>query len=263
MTIRPLFRIPLTLSDPDQTIPIADYNAAVASLAGLMSWHTAHPDYLTKDGSDRVSALLDRSGHSRTFAQATAGNQPLYQAAQINGQGVITLAPARFDRMTWSGTFPTGGAGDHTKVVVMKGVGVVSGTAQNILFGGSGIADGKHLLVRSLSGTGVATNAVDSSPDQVAPATPFLNDTWGLLIGSFKAGVGRASVSVNGTVAQATDSDATVSVTTLQLGNSSGGLNAQVAEIMIFNIDLHDAANTAALAIVKGYVLATYGIVSN
>lgn len=262
MTIRPLFRVPLTLSDPDSTIPIADYNAAVAALAGLMSWHTAHPDYLTKDGSERVSALLDRSGNSRTFVQATGGLQPLYEAAQINSQGVITFTPARFDRMTWGGVFPSGGAGDHTKVVVMKGINVVAGTAQNILFGGSGIADGKHLLVRSLSGTGIATNAVDSSPDQVAPATPFLNNTWGLLIGSFKAGVGRASVSVNGAVTQVTDADAAVAVTTLQLGNSAGGLAAQIAEILIFNVDLHDAANASALAIVKGYVEATYGIVS-
>lgn len=263
MTIRPILRLPTSISDPDNTIPIADYNAGVAGLSGLMSWHTAHPDFLTKDGSDRVSALLDRSGHSRTFAQATGGNQPLYEAAQINGQGVITFTPARFDRMTWGGTFPTGGSGDHTKVVVMKGVGAVTGTAQNILFGGSGIADGKHLLVRSLSGTGVATNAVDSSPDQVAPAMPFLNDTWGMLIGSFKSGVGRASVSINGAVTQASDVDAAVAVSTLQLGNSAGGLAAQIADIMIFNIDLHDPANSAALSIVKGYVLSTYGIASS
>lgn len=265
MTIRPLLQVPLTLSDPDDTIPIVDYGAAVGALAGLMGWNTAHPDFLTMDGSNRVSALADRSNNGGTFAQATSGAQPLYSASQINGQGALTFARSRGDRMAWGGTFPTGPSGHHSKVVVVKGTGVVgAGTQHNILSSGAGGEDGKHWLLRAANATGNAQIAVDSGAgQQISAINPLPNDTWALLIGSFTAGSGRVSLSVNGTVVQAADTDAQVAVSSLYLGGfqSTGGeLDGQVAEIMIFNIDLHDASNQAALKIVKGYVAATYGL---
>lgn len=258
---RPLIRIPLELSDPDNTIPIVDLAAAFAAIPGLMSWHTAEPDYMTIDGSNRVSALLDRSGNSRTFTQDTGGVQPLYEAAQINTtRGAIRFDSTRQDRMAWTGTFPIT---DHTKLIVMKGVGAASAT-QNIL-SQSSPADGKHTLFRVASATTIR-NAID---DQATPATviaedTLADDTWALIIASWSAAAGRASIKINNlSIKSAANVGSAVAGTALYLGgpsSTSGQLNGQVADIAIFSADLLDNANAASLNVAQQYVANRYGL---
>ena len=262
MTFYPIIDLDYNLTDPDDSIPVrADYLTDIAAIGSLLSWHRMDADYVTKDRSNRVSALTDLSGNDNTFTQGTGGNQPLWLGATdnevaplLNTRPCVSFDSGRGDVMAWGGTFPTG---DHTKVVVLRPDGAASST-QNIL--SDSATPGKHTLFRVALNDSIRS-ALDESPNAVDPQVDVTDDEWVLIISSFDASAGTAKISKNGgTIVSETDAFAAVERTALYLGGTSGGgqLNGQIADIMIFDADIHaDATN---LALIKAYIEGRYGL---
>mgnify|MGYP003149614329 CR=1 FL=1 len=255
---RPLISLPLSLSDPDGTIPIADYSTVIPAMSGLIGWFSAGADYVTKDGSDRVSAFLDRSTNNKAFAQATAGAQPLWVDAAINGRPALDFDASRGDRMTWAGAFPTG---DHTKVLVMKCEGAAASTQQ--VLGSIDPLDGLHSVVRP-GGTTNIRQAIDNGAEALNVNDDLADDTWAMVIASFDASTGTAKLKVSNRAWQSqTKAAAAVANTSLFLGGGiagSGTFNGPIADILLFNIDLNKAANESQLTIVQRYVESAYAL---
>ncbi len=69
-----------------------------ADISDGKAWYNfADLSTITKDGSDKVSAVTNAFGTDLfDLAQATGGNQPLWESANQNGNDVITFASADF-----------------------------------------------------------------------------------------------------------------------------------------------------------------------
>ena len=66
-------------------------------ISNIQFWFDASDSStITKDGSDRISQWDDKSGNGFDLLQATAGNQPLLEAAGQNGLDVVDFAGDRF-----------------------------------------------------------------------------------------------------------------------------------------------------------------------
>ena len=61
-----------------------------ADISGLQAWYDfSDISTITKDGSNRVSAVADKSGNDFTLSQATADDQPLWESEEKNGLDAI------------------------------------------------------------------------------------------------------------------------------------------------------------------------------
>jgi len=77
-------------------------------IPGLQAWWDfSDLSTITKDGSNRVSSVKDKSGNSITINQGTAANQPLWVSSVQNGLDVLRFSDARIDYMTSASFFPT------------------------------------------------------------------------------------------------------------------------------------------------------------
>jgi hypothetical protein len=91
-------------------VPLPPFD--IADISGLVAWYDA-ANGITKDGSNRVSAWANQvTGDPNTnLAQATPGNQPLWNAtdANLNNQPSVTFSSSRHDQMStpaWATPLP-------------------------------------------------------------------------------------------------------------------------------------------------------------
>jgi hypothetical protein len=97
-------------SDPIAQILAMGFNIAV----------DADPSRVTKDGSDRISAVSSFGSASMTWSQGTAGNKPLWVAnGTPNGKPIIRLEDAARTLLCSSGV-PSNTNAAQTHLVVIK-----------------------------------------------------------------------------------------------------------------------------------------------
>ncbi len=96
--------------------------ASPSAIAGLSIWLDFAATYVTKDGSNRVSAVTNR-GSGGNAAQGTGGNQPLWVASAQNG-----LPGLSFDGSRWMDGIMTG----FTDCTVIAAMQVDSGNTVSI-----------------------------------------------------------------------------------------------------------------------------------
>ena len=66
-------------------------------ISDLQAWYDfSDISTITKDGSNRVSAVADKSGNDFTLSQATTDDKPLWESAEQNGLDVIDFDGDRF-----------------------------------------------------------------------------------------------------------------------------------------------------------------------
>ena len=72
-------------------------------ISDLTIWYDfSEVDTITKDGSNRVSAVNDKSDSDYDLVQATSGSQPLWVSADKNSLDVIDFDSSRFMSSTFS-----------------------------------------------------------------------------------------------------------------------------------------------------------------
>ena len=64
-------------------------------------WDFSDIDTITKDGSDKVSQVDDKSGNGYDLVQATASGQPLWKSAERNGLDAVDFGTAGFMKAQW------------------------------------------------------------------------------------------------------------------------------------------------------------------
>lgn len=69
-----------------------------SDISDMVFWHDASDSStITKDGSNRVSQIDDKSGNSRHLVQSTGSSQPLWVSADRNGLDVINYSGGTYD----------------------------------------------------------------------------------------------------------------------------------------------------------------------
>lgn len=253
-----LIKTNFTLTDPADAVPfVTDWETAIPALTGLLAWCPARLSGVVKDGSDKVSQLIDLSGNGNHFTQNTAADQPLWQAEQINGHGALAFEASTVEWMLWGGTMPTNA--DFTKVVLFKNQSA-DGTTRHLL-GNTGTH--KNTLYANPS-NGV-THSVGSSGTNADAVVSDQGLDWTLAIASFDDSAETAKLSIDGgSPVTATTAGSSTTQSSLYMGVSNATLNSpydgQIALVMVFNIDLLDAANSEVLSSVKSYVSDAFGL---
>jgi hypothetical protein len=103
---------------------------APPDLSGLQLWlDTSDLSTITKDGSDKVSAFVDKSGNGLVAAQAIGARQPVYQPAGLNGRPTMLYANAQLE-------IPDNVALDYT---VGTTIFIVSTPVDNVAASGGGV----------------------------------------------------------------------------------------------------------------------------
>ena len=252
-----LIDIPINLSDPDSSIPVrANYTEDLPALSELFGWYTAGADYVTKDGSNNVSAMIDRSTNGENMVAVT-GN-PLWVDEVMNGRPILRFAADAV--MRWGtasvASFPT--TESWTKVVIMRPDGVTATSNQNIL---SDSRSSKHTLFR-VNGTGDIRNDNSSSNSATASAAAA-GDEDRLIVASWDADTKTSKIAIDGgAVSSDTNASAAPTANYLFLGGPSttAQLRADVADVMLFNVDILAAGNASIYNLVKAYAESKYGI---
>lgn len=81
--------------DTGKLIPYSSLGAnganrpANPSMTGLLGWYDADSEFVTKDGSNYVSAWADKSGQGNHLSQGTGANQPLWVASGQNSRPLV------------------------------------------------------------------------------------------------------------------------------------------------------------------------------
>lgn len=252
-------------SAPFTATPVAgirqrrDWGQDFADLPELLGWFSARAAHVTKDGSNNVTQMADRSGNAKplviipssgttkcpTFAPEGGPNR----SPSISFNGVN-------DVLQWgtatgaAGNVPT--TGDFSKVVIFKTASVPAGAMQ--IFSRSNTqAQSLYVLADKIYGQ-IGTNP---SPFAVANA-PFTPLAWQLVIQSFDYSTGTVKLSVNGSaVSSATVAGAVTNQNPAYLGGSTSTpanpFAGDIAELLVFNTDILDDANAATRAMVEQF----------
>lgn len=257
----------ILIDNPGNVIPAApdapiliDYDNEVIAVSS--DFWLPELSYVTKDGSDRISAVAtQKTSDGTTLIQNTAAQKPLYVADAINGKAAMRFArdpsgaPDRFPY-----TFPAGAGLSWTKIVVLRTD--ADQTGQNgKLWGTDGtnahrmdlaysMTDGNHLLCRAGAGL------VSSAKVLNRPAA----DVWWLAKMSFDHVLGKVAAQINGgawTVAET--GGVTVDVTASAIGagptdGSNVGCNLDIAFAQAVPVALNLEANAALDADIDQFV---------
>lgn len=202
----------------------------------LTAWYTADASALTKNGSDEVSQVNDRSSGSLDLTQSTTANKPLWVDDVVNGNPVL-----RFDgndvldlASVASSSLRTNNTVAIYAVVSVTGSGTIFNHESSTTAG-----DGKF----SIESSG-AYWAGDGDADK----TNFtLGSTWQIVHYRVEWSVpaadyltvyedGDESAQKTYTAASPISPSNSTVTGTLQLGASSGGFTGDLAEIFIFDV---------------------------
>ena len=238
----------------DTSLPIGTHlDDAVRDNANLSNWWQADANSLTLSGTD-VTAWEDlMGGSSLTTSPSAVANGVLVDAVlgafsacdfdaandvhyRLPGQPLWTEA--------WSVAIVA--RMDPNEPVGNKML-LGAGSGATFWIGRSGAAG--SLRARMNGGTAVATGVTE--------------EDWFCLIASYD-GSGGISISVNGgAVATAAGADPNVTGPTVLGGISDGGgsyWNGQIADLLVWDYDIHDAANADDLQRVLDFMSGVYGI---
>jgi len=225
-------------------------------IPGLAAWWDfSDVSTITKDVSDNVSAVADKTGNGHTISQGTASNQPLWLSNYYNGLDVLFFDSTTIEHaLTGSSFFNTD---LHDIFVVAKGPFV--GTFRDLVGTGATTTGSGNLLLMSSTNSftirahywGSGTTVVDSV------ATDTL--AWALYNQGLDANTlylrlnGAAD---NSTALVGTKSGGTTPVWVGWRGTSSAYFHGWMGEVLVFDTYL-SATNRA---IVESELKAKWGI---
>lgn len=257
----------ILIDNPGNVIPAApdapiliDYDNEVIAVSS--DFWLPELSYVTKDGSDRISAVAtQKTSDGTALTQATAGSQPLYVSDAINGKAAMRFARQTVgvpDRFLY--TFPAGASLSWTKIVVLRAdadntgrtgtiwsTGGTNGHRMDLGYSGG---DGDHLLCRAGASLASSANVVPR------PAA----GTWFLAKMSFDHVLGKVACQIDGGAwAVAATGGVTVDVTASGIGarpdeGSNVGLNADIAFAAVVPVALHLEANATLNADIDQFV---------
>lgn len=243
-----------------------DYEAQIAALANLLSWHQPRAEDFTSadsSGTERASSWAPRVGVG-AFAQGTTGRQPALVDNYLNGHPALYFDSARADKMAWGGTFPTGGSAQWTKIALVRPAASMAGSNGNLLSSRT-VAANSHLLFFNTSSQ--LQNSVSDGGDlPSATSTAMAYDAWHLVVGGYDAATDTVSVQVDGGAKVTDAGTGEAAESTLILGANTaaatgGTLLGHVMDIWLFDDDLPaDSGRADDLALIREYCQARYGI---
>lgn len=208
--------------------PLASSGFTPASIAGLAVWFDAADAATVTLNSGNVSEWQDKSGNDRHATQATAGNQPSYSTAALNGKNVVVAQDS--SRVLKTAAFQAGLP--QTVFVVASTTGSNQGIFQR------GTVNSIHALWRSspnfLARRGGASDATFTASDGYKVFTCVFNLTLSRIFVGNTQGTDNTT-NVASTVGASTDNR------TLALFNLDTilGLVGGIAEFIYFNAELN------------------------
>jgi len=136
----------------------------------LKFWFDADATYITKDGSNYVSAWADRSGNGNNLSQGSGSYQPLWQASQINGYPALYFNVDGMNTAAFTFNQP------FTIYVVLKGL---SGGYYDSVFEG---LTGYSYIMLNKSGTGYYNMNAGSN---FTTSIPFSYNSYDIAVACF------------------------------------------------------------------------------
>jgi hypothetical protein len=258
----------------DAALPILhDYATETKSMASLMDWFSAEPEFLTSvddSGTPRAAAMISRANSPGTLAQATMTKRPAILTNRINGRGSLLFNSARVDYLgLWSKNVPSGLTSPFSVVAVFAHnqatttTGCLWGMFQSSSYSGK-----QYLAINSV---GQLQFGVGNDVSCVAAAGAGI---WRAAIASWDpvSQTGNLLVSGSSLVTDNVTSGTTAVATSnnqnrAALGGSADSTtsavapyNGEVADIQEHSVDLFAAAQAANLATIKANIYAQFGI---
>jgi hypothetical protein len=188
---------------------------------------------ITKDGGDLVSQWNDKSGNARHVTQATAANQPTYQAAGLNSKPTVYFGPTT---RYLSSASVSAHSGPWSVFAVAKRESTATG--YGVILGQDGLTNRIAQYARFMdNGTAIQTIPFHSSGNSSATQTGAV--TSPCIVGSvcssssvtaYLNGAGGTAAAITGTLA--TGSRA-ITVGRIDYGGFESYLNGYVSEIIL------------------------------
>jgi hypothetical protein len=207
--------------------PLATSGFNPKSIAGLAVWFDASVASSVTLNGGNVSQWNDLSGNDRHATQETAGNQPSYSTAALNGKNVLVAQDS--SRVVKTSAFQAGLP--QTVFVVASTSGLNQGIFQR------GVVNSVHALWRSttfIARRGSSFDATFSASDGYKVFTCVFTSSLSRIFVGSSQGTDNTSTAVPGTGPAATDNR------TLALFNldSMLGMVGGIAEFLYYNANL-------------------------
>jgi hypothetical protein len=234
----------------------APIDTQLLAMPELASWFQFDPLYATYGTPPAISQLANRKGDGEFLGQGTGANRPNLNAT-MNGFPAADFDGSS-DRLDHSDTPDLSGA--FTFVVLFSPDTI--GVTQNVIGSWTGSNDGHILNQQSAALKWQVGNG------EISAATLIAGETY-LAIGSTDdAGVVHSRVYMVSSSQQpvaasgVTDNVWTTAQLTVGALNPAGGqpFNGKISEVMIWTIDLLDAANADTLDLVESFFRQVYGV---
>lgn len=233
----------------------------------LAWWDVSDAATVTKNGSDLVSQLNDKSGNGFHFTQSTEADRPLWVASGINSKPSLS-----YDGETNSGKFMSvaidyTGITQLTVVAVFQNGDVADDTGHYVVIANAGINSNSGFAISFFPGPtgGSGTfnyHAEGAGGDNGITSVALIDGEY--IVNSFRIVEGTSMDSwFNGTQDTTTDCDSNDTIenssTVTYLGNDSSeayAFEGYIAEVMLFSTVLSDVDENA----VRQYCANKWGV---
>jgi hypothetical protein len=233
---------------------VRDLAAEILALPGLVSWHSARPEYLLLDESGRVTTWYNRISGAPVFAARVGENKPLYLASDANANQGVQFVRANGEVLDYGGTYPFGAAAVASRFLIGSFVAPVVSTVEhyfnfettteterNTLCGTSG-------FVRAIVDQTQPNASTAWSPGPSLKVLGFGHDATNNLLASC---IGETITEVASSV------DVFSGSINLSQSNTTQAANMTVQDAFIFDEYVLEAGNDA-LVLINEYAAARY-----
>ncbi len=225
------------------------------TLSGLVAWYDA--EYVIKDGSNRVSTWLDRSGTGDTnknLVQAIEANQPLWNTSDVNlnGKPSITFSKARGDWMR-TGAWASSPGNPCTWIIVLRHTSRDSSGSSVVMDGDDGAAGAgsrNAILIDATPKLQWASSTVQDGPVIAEPSSNVCLVIFGTSAKFYKS----THTPITGNTGAHTAERITIGADYLQ--SATYLLDGAIAEILAYNVAVSQTAAESLL----DWAGAKYGI---
>lgn len=259
-----IINLPFAPTNPAPTLLYRrNWQRTFAEMPEIWSWNSFREEYATQD-EDGLLTVEDRSGKGHTLTRTS--NTPVSPALIDNA--ILDHDAAHFSNggLDYGGLFPTTA---YSKVIVMR---IAPGaTAGGTLFGRS--PNPGHRVTFDYPANRVMhqvqNSAIPAAINLYTASGSVIPGTWQAVIATFDGAAQAVRVKID---EQPTISSTVAGLNVIQqtanvfgFGNASGGvpsntLLGDIADTMVFNVDILSAGHSDKLTLVRGYLDAVYGL---